>query len=224
MSGGKRFKPSPSPTRGILYRIFYGLNRLICRVLYNLRPPSELPLPESGPVLLVSDHSSFSDPMVLAATAGRPIIFLTASEIYHRPLLKWFCKTVRYIPVRRDSQDVGAVRTMLRALGQGEVVTLFPEGGIDQYREEDGHLGIGYLALKTGVPVVPASISWAKVRPNSLMRSLVTPGKVSVCYGTPIEFPTLEHPDHTNIEQATVRIMHAIHSLRMHDPVISKRL
>lgn len=214
MSGGKRFKPMSLPTRGPLYRIFDWLNRLICLALYKVRPPSGSPLPESGPVLLVSDHSSFSDPMVLAATAGRPIIFLTASEIYHRPLLKWFCKIVRYIPVRRDFQDVGPVRAMLRVLSQGEVVAVFPEGGIDQYRKDSGHLGIGYLALKTGAPVVPASIAWSKSRPRTLIRSLVTPGMVMVRYGSPILFTPLPHPDRENIEQTTGRIMHAIRSLK----------
>ena len=203
-----------SPTRGILYRIFDWLNRLICRVLYKVRPPSGSPLPESGPVLLVSDHSSYSDPMVLAATAGRPIIFLTAREIYHRPFLGWVCKTVRYIPVRRDIQDVGAVRAMLRALSQGEVVALFPEGGIDEYREERGHLGIGYLALKTAAPVVPASIAWDQASPLTLGRSLCTPRKATVRYSAPIIFPFLAHPDREHIEQATARIMDALRALR----------
>lgn len=204
-----------SPTRGMLYRIFDWGNRLICRVLYHVRQASAgSTLPESGPVLLVSDHSAYSDPMVLAATAGRPIIFLTAREIYDRPLLRWFCKTVQYIPVRRHIKDVPAVRAMLRALSKGEVVSLFPEGGIDEYREESGHLGIGYLALKTGSPVVPASITWDKVRPLTLVRSLCTPGKATVRYGPPIVFPTLAHPDRENIEQATARIMLAIRELR----------
>ncbi|MEC4672626.1 MAG: lysophospholipid acyltransferase family protein [Nitrospirota bacterium] len=203
-----------TPIRGMLYRIFDWLNRLICHILYSIRPPSGSPLPESGPVLLVSDHSAYSDPMVLAATAGRPIVFLTAREIYYHPFLVWFCKTVRYIPVRRDIQDVGAVRAMLRALSKGEVVALFPEGGINEYREEGGHLGIGYLALKTAAPVVPASIAWDKASPLSLPRSLCTPRKATVRYGAPIVFPTLTHPDRENIEQATARIMYAIRTLR----------
>ncbi len=198
----------------MLYRIFDEGNRLICRVLYHVLPPLRSPLPESGPVLLVSDHSAYSDPMVLAATAGRPIIFLTAREIYDRPILRWFCQRVRYIPVRRDIQDVRAVRAMLRALREGEVISLFPEGGIDEYRKEHGHLGIGYLALKTGAPVVPASIAWDKTRPSTLMLSLCTPGKATIRYGPPIVFPALAHPDRENIEQATEKIMYAIRELR----------
>ncbi len=102
-------------SRGTTYRLLDRLNRLICRVLYQVTPLSPSPLPQSGPVLLVSDHSSYSDPMVLAATANRPIIFLTAREVY---------------PINRGTQDVGAVRAMLRALRQGEVIGIFPEGAL----------------------------------------------------------------------------------------------
>ncbi len=105
----------PTPTRRLIYHALDRLNRLFCRVMYRVTPPPIPPLPDSGPVLLVSDHSSFSDPMVLVATSQRPIIFLTAREIYERRFLRWFCRTVNYIPVSRGSQDVGAVRAMLRA-------------------------------------------------------------------------------------------------------------
>ena len=148
------------PSRGTTYRLLDRLNRLLCRFLYQVTPLSPSPLPQSGPVLLVSDHSSYSDPMVLAATANRPIIFLTAREVYHRRDLRWLCEIAHYIPINRGTHDLGAVRAMLRALRQGEVIGIFPEGGIDEHRKESGHLGIGYLALKTGAPVVPVSIAW----------------------------------------------------------------
>lgn len=208
----------PAPSRGITYRLLDRVNRLVCRAVYQVRPLSRPPLPEAGPVLLVSDHSSFSDPMVLAATAGRPIIFLTAREVYERPYLRWLCRTLQCIPVNRSTQDLRAVRAMLRALGQGEVVAIFPEGGIDEYREEHGHLGVGYLALKTGVPVVPASIAWDKARPLSLARSLLTPGKARVRYGPPLALKkSVAQPARENLRLATASIMRAVCDLRTLD-------
>ena len=201
-------------SRGTIYRLLDRLNRLFCRVLYQVTPLSPPPLPESGPVLLVSDHSSFSDPMVLAATAGRPIIFLTAREVYERPYLRWLCRTLHYIPVNRGAQDVRAVRAMLRALGHGEVVAIFPEGGIDEHREESGHLGVGYLALKTGAPVVPASIAWEQVRPLNLIRCLTTPGRAVVRYGTPIMSPSNPDTTRETINAVTATIMRAIQDVR----------
>jgi 1-acyl-sn-glycerol-3-phosphate acyltransferase len=152
--------------------------------------------------------------MLLTATAGRPLIFLTAREVYESLSLKWLCKTAAYIPVSRGTQDVGAVRAMLRALGRGEVIALFPEGGIDKHREEEGHLGIGYLALKTGAPVVPASITWDSPRPPTLGGSLLKPGKASVRYGEPIILPPDTPQDRHNISLVTDRIMQAIRELQ----------
>jgi len=201
-------------SRGTTYRLLDRLNRLICRVLYQVTPQSPSPLPQSGPVLLVSDHSSYSDPMVLVATANRPIIFLTAREVYQRRDLRWLCNIAHYIPINRGTHDVGAVRAMLRALRQGEVVGIFPEGGIIKHREESGHLGIGYLALKTGAPVVPVSIAWDQARPLHLGRSLITPGRAVVRYGPLIVSQLDPDPTRERIHAVTATIMRAIQDIR----------
>jgi 1-acyl-sn-glycerol-3-phosphate acyltransferase len=103
---------------------------------------------------------------------------------------------------------------MLRALRQGEVVGIFPEGGINQHREESGHLGIGYLALKTGAPVVPVSISWDQARPLHLGRSLITPGRAIVRYGPLIVSQSDPDPTREKIHAVTTHIMRAIQDIR----------
>ncbi len=165
-------------------------------------------------MLVVADHTSFSDPLVLLATAGRPIRFLMAREFYQRPHLRWVFQAFDCIPVTRGSNDVAAVRTMLRALGQGEVVGLFPEGGIDNHREERGHLGIGYLVLKTGARVVPVSIVWDRARPVSIVGTLVVPGKAVVHYGAPMVLQPELHPSRGRLGEVTAEVMRAIRDLR----------
>jgi len=152
--------------------------------------------------------------MVLAATANRPIIFLTAREVYQRRDLRWLCEIAHYIPINRGTHDVGAVRAMLRALQQGEVIGIFPEGGIDEHREESGHLGIGYLALKTGAPVVPVSIAWDQARAAHLGRSLIMPGRAVVRYGPLIVTPSDPDPTRETIHAVTTTIMRAIQDIR----------
>lgn len=107
------------------------------------------------------------------------------------------------IPVGRDAVDVVAGRRMLRTLYSGEVLGIFPEGGIDECRMKSGYPGVGYLALKTGAPVIPASVTWQKPRPSTLWRSLLMPGHVTVHYGTPINFGTNPHPNDEAIRVAT---------------------
>jgi 1-acyl-sn-glycerol-3-phosphate acyltransferase len=82
--------------------------------------------------------------MVLLATAGRPIRFLMAKEIYFRIHIRWVFEAFRCIPVQRGRRDITAIRTMLEGLAAQEVIGLFPEGGLDRHRLDEGHPGIGY--------------------------------------------------------------------------------
>ena len=182
--------------------------------MFRVKGERPFPLPDQGAVLLVSDHSSLGDPLVLLASAGRPISFLMAQEIY-ASCFQWVYKAFASIPVRRGRQDINAVRSMLRQLQHGRVVGLFPEGGLDNFREEHGHPGIGYLALKTGAPVIPVSVVWARERSvSSIVSTLFIPCKAIVYYGKPLSFPQEAKPDKTHIDEITEQVMAAITKLR----------
>lgn len=188
------------------------VNRAICCICYDIRPLTPPPLPMTGPLILVANHTSFSDPLVLAATAGRPIRFLMAREIYERRRLRWVFRACGCIPVSRGQPDIGAVRDVLRALAHGEVVGIFPEGGIDEYREEGGYAGIGYLAFKTGAPIVPAAIRWDRPRPDGLL-GILKPGRPDVRYGPPITVSPEPHPPQAQVAALTRTAMQAIREL-----------
>ena len=98
------------------------------------------------------------------------------------------------IPVSRGSVDVTAIRTMLKVLRSGHVVGIFPEGGIDNFRDEEGHWGVAYLALKIGAPIYPTSIMWASRRPLPMWITIITPGNASVTYGEAIKSPEEGNP------------------------------
>ena len=191
-----------------------GFNRLHCRFILHIRVPSSSPLPERGPVILVCDHTSVNDGMILMATAGRPICFFIARERYRHPLLHWVYRLFEFIPVSRGTQDVGAVRTSLRALHAGKVVGIFPQGGIDEHRNEEGHSGVGYLAVKSGAPVVPSTIIWDKPRPMNLLHALLVPGKAVIRYGPAMTMSSPSRPTDEAIHTATNAIMRAIRELR----------
>ena len=182
--------------------------------MFQVRQANPSPLPTTGPVLVVCDHSSLGDPLVLLASAGRPISFLMAQEIYSS-CFQWVYEAFQAIPVQRGKQDIHAVRRMLETLKRDQVVGLFPEGGLDNFRIEAGHPGIGYLALKTGTPIVPVSIVWAKERSvNSIIKTLLIPCKATVQYGVPLSFSREAKPDRGHIAEVTSQVMDAITSLR----------
>ena len=89
-----------------------------------------LPLPRSGPAIVVANHVSGLDPLLLVSASRRPLRFIVAREQYRRPELKWLLRAMGCIPVDRERQPQKALRHALRSLREGEVVALFPEGRI----------------------------------------------------------------------------------------------
>jgi 1-acyl-sn-glycerol-3-phosphate acyltransferase len=152
--------------------------------------------------------------LVLSATVSRKITFVAARELYRSRTLKRLFKMLDYIQVTRGRPDIKAVRRVLSELRHGKVVGLFPEGGIDEYRKTDGHLGIGYLALKTGVPIVPAFVAWEATRRATSVHALFIRRRARVSYGNAITVGLQSHPSRESIRCATAATMAAIESLR----------
>ena len=198
----------------VIFKFLIAANWLYCRFMFRVRAPLSPPLPTSDPVLLVSDHTSLTDPLVLFATAGRPIRFLMAREFYDVPVLNRIFRLYGCIPISRGRFEVRPVRAMLRALAQGNVVGIFPEGGIDKHRKEEGYEGIGFVALKSGASVVPVSITWDHTRPPNLLRAMLTPAQATVRYGAPLVLDPSVGRTRDGARMATDRILQAIRELR----------
>lgn len=182
--------------------------------MFGVKASPPLPLPPTGPAILVCNHTSMGDPLVLLAAAVRPIRFLMTEEIYSRPFLSWAFRAVQCIPVRRGKRDVLAIRTMLDVLAADEVIGLFPEGGLEDFRRKEGYLGIGYVALKSGAPVYPVSIVWERPRPLTILRTLLEPCRCRIAFGHPLHFSPQPHPEKVAIKAATRGVMNAIENLR----------
>lgn len=198
----------------MIFSLLLRLNRLFCRFIFGVRTPVTAPLPAVGPALLVSDHSSLTDPVVLFATANRPIRFLMAREFYEMPSLHWLFKLAGCIPVRRGRSEIAPIRAMLHALSHGDIVGVFPEGGIAEHRKEEGYPGIGYVALKSGAPVIPVSITWDRPRPLNLMSALFQPARTTVRYGAPLTIRAQAGRSREEVRMATDRILATIRELR----------
>lgn len=140
-----------------------GLNRLFC--LYHHRLNHDLiVLPPQGGALLASNHVSGLDPLLIIAAAQRPIRFIIAQEEYDRFGLNWLFRALGCIPVSRDQRPEFALRVALRALEAGEVVALFPHGGIHLDSDPPRGLKAGVVRLATlsGCPIYPLRITGVK--------------------------------------------------------------
>ncbi len=136
-----------------------GLVRLLCRYLHHL-PKTYIPLPRTGAAIVVANHVSGLDPLLLISASRRPLRFLIAKEEYERPILHWLFKAAGCIPVDRTGKPELALRQALRALQNGEVIAIFPHGKIhldtDPPRKLKG--GVARLAAWSGAPIFPVRI------------------------------------------------------------------
>lgn len=137
-----------------------GLNRILCRRFHRLQH-NDIALPETGGALLVCNHISGLDPLLMIAACKRPLRFLIAREQYERFGLHWLLKGVGCIPVDRTGRPEQALREALRVLQQGEVVALFPHGRIHLDSDPPRRLkgGVIWLAKQTGAPIFPMRLT-----------------------------------------------------------------
>jgi 1-acyl-sn-glycerol-3-phosphate acyltransferase len=127
-------------------------------------------VPEEGPALLVCNHVSFMDPLLLMANLRRPARFVMYYRIFNVPLLKFVFKTAKAIPIAGQKEDPAvlaqAYDAVDAALADGEVVCIFPEGALTR----DGGIapfrpGVEKILARRPVPVVPMALRglWGSV-------------------------------------------------------------
>ena len=140
-----------------------GVNRLYCRYFHRL-DVAPLDIPSQGAAIVVANHISGLDPLLLLAISPRPLRFLMATEEYHRFGLSWLYRAVGCIPVDRQGRPEQAFKAALQALREGDVVAIFPQGGIQHPSEEIHRLKSGAvrLAYLTDTPIIPLHIQGVK--------------------------------------------------------------
>ncbi|MBL0058890.1 MAG: 1-acyl-sn-glycerol-3-phosphate acyltransferase [Elusimicrobia bacterium] len=192
--------------RGLLARGLFWIGHTLFRVsfsiLWRLRVVGREQVPRQGALLFAANHASFADPPLVGSSVPRPIYFMAKEELFQVPLFGWLIHQVNAFPIRRKEGDVGAFRTAQRILAAGGAMIIFPEGK----RQRLGVFGrpksgVGLLAIKTGVPVVPVYV-------HDTHRLLRFP-RLTVVFGAPLTAVPGETP-----EILSRRIMDAIRLLK----------
>lgn len=164
------------------------LNWLYAKTWHRWSATGGDPLPPTGPVLLVSNHTSCADPVFLQCGIHRKIAYMMAREFLDLRWAAWLFRVVGIIPVNRNGRDSAATRAALRALDRGGVLAVFPEGRINTNGSGllPGHPGAAMLALHSRARVVPVCITGGP-RTGDLGPSFLKRSKVRVHYGQPID-------------------------------------
>jgi len=185
-------------------RLYYRFGRYCCRwfcvLFFRVRVHGQHNVPREGGVLLVCNHQSFFDPVLVTMALGREGNYMARDTLFANPLFGRLIVSLNAFPIRRSSADIQAVKETLRRLKQGKVVVTFPEGT----RTQDGSVGkflpgAAAVALKAGATIVPALIEGA-YRSWPRQRKLPAPTPVSVRYGRPLTPKELQ--DYTPSELA----------------------
>lgn len=196
----------PHPTRrNFVWSTFQFVMRLVfahwlrfqCRGLENV--------PQHGGGLVLINHQSFLDPLLVGVPLRRPVSYLARDTLFPVPLIGWVLRSTYVVPINRDAASTASIRNALARMKHGFLVGVFPEGT----RSRDSSVADfkpGFISLirRAGVPVYPVGIAGAnEAMPRNRLRFL--PRTVRVVFGEPLDADTVKNLSRKGQEDALVQ-------------------
>jgi 1-acyl-sn-glycerol-3-phosphate acyltransferase len=184
------------------------LSWVLVRSLYRLKLHGiEKNVPDEGPALLVCNHVSYMDALILAASIPRPVRFVMYYKIFNIPVMSWIFRTAKAIPIAGAKEDPELMQRAFEeidaALAQGEIVGIFPEGALTK----DGEIapfksGVERILERRPVPVVPMALRnmWSSMwsRRDGRLRRMRVPRRfrahVEVIADAPLDGGAVDAP------------------------------
>lgn len=194
-------------------RLLVGLNDWFARQHHELTVLSPCQLPESGPAILVCNHTSGLDPLLIQSATPRLVVWMMAREYYELRMLRTIFRMLDVIPVERDGKDLSATRAAMQVLGQGRVLGIFPEGRIETDRQLlPFQPGVVLLALKSGAPVYPAYLDGTQ-RNREMLPSLLWRCRATLAFGPEVSLDR-KMSAKGNLEPAAGAVRSAVEELQ----------
>lgn len=174
--------------------------RIYFAIVYRVKVigTENIPKDKSEPLIYCGNHRTYADPPLIVVTAKRHVRFLAKEELRKNPFFAFLGVVFDGIYVKRDSKDVTALKTTLKALKNGESIALFPEGtrnGIEKGQKVKD--GAAFMAVKSGAKVIPVGISGGE-KPFK---------KMTIKYGEPLDYSNRSKDE---LEEITQEIMDKI--------------
>ena len=160
-------------------KIVVALLRIFNLIVFRVKKVGEENIAKEGAYIMCANHRSNWDPPILVASTKRLNYIMAKEELFKNNFIKWFAKQCCVFPVKRGKKDLESIKFSLKVLKEGQILTLFPEGtrnGMEKNGKAQN--GAAFLALKTGVPVIPVGIQ-GEMKPFR---------KVKLNIGEPLDF------------------------------------
>jgi len=178
------------------YKNIYWLSAATMTLGFSLRTRGHRHVPLRGPALVIANHQSFMDPVLIGLAVRRHAVFLARQTLFRHRWLAWLMRSLHAVPVNQEGFAREGLRTILDQLKAGRLVAIFPEGE----RTHDGPLlplrpGIHLLIKKMAMPIIPVGIAgafeaWPRSRAYPIPAPLFLPagkGTIAVSVGPPLD-------------------------------------
>jgi len=198
--------------RDFLCLFFRPVFRAFFKVINRLEVMDAERVPERGGVIVAANHLSYLDPPVIGAALRRRPTYMAKESLFSIPVVGRALRLFAF-PVRRECPYPSTIKETVRRLEKGELVVIFPEGGLtaDGSRLE-AKGGVGMIASMVGCRIVPVALDGTE-RALPVGAKLVRPAKITVTFGDPIEVK--KRAERKGIrEEVTQNVMDAIELLR----------
>lgn len=187
--------------------IIKGFLHGLLRIVYRVKITGTENIPQEGGCIIAANHIHALDPAVILLTNKRTVKYMAKEELFKNPILRWLAKIFDIFPVKRNGKDIEAIKTSLRILKRKEILGIFPEGtrhGLEKGKKVK--TGAVLIAMKAGVPIIPAGIS-GTYRPFC---------KIELNYGKPIDYSRYKEEEQNKelAEKLTKELMDEIVRLR----------
>ncbi|HWL92971.1 MAG TPA: lysophospholipid acyltransferase family protein [Phycisphaerae bacterium] len=202
--------------RSLSWKLLQTLVRPFAVLFFDLKIYGSHHIPPDGGVLIVSNHQSLLDPILLPLHLRRPLNFIAKSELFSNRVFAWFLRSIlNAFPVRQGQGDVRAVKETIQRLQEGHLMNIFPEGA----RTLDGEIapllgGVALIIERAKVVVVPAVIVGA-YDAWPIHRKFFRRRPVRIEFGPPMELVGLDRDE--TLAAIDGRLRHMFQELRAKD-------
>ncbi len=181
----------PPTHRNRLWRFLQAMAHVVFGVWLRFRAVGLENIPTEGPGLIVANHLSFLDPLLVGLPLKRPVSFVARENLFRIPIIGWILWNTYVMPINREAAGTAVIRQTIERLNAGFLCGIFPEGT----RGRGGQVGKfkpGFIALirRSAVPIYPAALAGTG---RALGRGawFLKPVPVCAAFGKPISVETI---------------------------------